>query len=528
MYIPLTFEGALQKCLFASGGYEGFFLSGSRQYKYHWFTGSATLEVQKGTIDNVEIYVVGGGGGGGNRNTAVGAGGGGGGGVNYTTTGRLFQGNYSVVVGAGGIGPDSTNTNGFSGVSSSFIGSNINMIAGGGGGGIGLDASTGGTGGTPNGGNGGSGGTTSAANGQTGILISFAGEPAFGFGCGGGGASNVSNPNDQGFSCNDTQFGDGANGGNFANNGANRYGMGGGGGNNVSSSADGGSGSVMIQYPIFDYCTNYFNETGSCGCRQITFDTTDQLNYYPQLTGSFLYQPCGENRFVSGSLIAYAPLTVCAVSNSYYSYTIGDVVDPIVVQNIAGFVTSGPQCVSASLVPLPCTIENFVPTCTSSIVTIYAPSASVGNPTTFGYVEKNQTTSSIYTTTVARVKYLCISTGSLYNGINIYPKVLTGGSTQLFNTASCNTVTFTATWSGVGASNSTATMRYTQCDGSQTELVLQRGATSGTTVRSGSVCADGIGPISTRYSGAPVPSLSVTYGESCLSSFFNTASCGCP
>ena len=73
MYIPLTFEGALQKCLFASGGVEGFYISGNTQYAYHWFTGSGQFVVNKGSIDNVEIYVIGGGGGGGNRNTSVGS-----------------------------------------------------------------------------------------------------------------------------------------------------------------------------------------------------------------------------------------------------------------------------------------------------------------------------------------------------------------------------------------------------------------------------------------------------------------------
>lgn len=508
MYIPLTFEGSQAKCLFASGGYEGYFISGSQQYKYHWFTGSANLEVQKGTIDNVQIYVVGGGGGGGNRNTGTGGGGGGGGGVNYTMTARLFQGNYSVAVGAGGIGPNSTNTNATSGISSSFIGSNVSIIAGGGGGGIGLDASTGGTGGTPNGGAGGGGGTTSAGNGVTGVLISFAGEVELGFGCGGGGASNVSNPGDQGFSCNDTVFGGGANGNNFAGDGANRYGMGGGGGNNVSSSADGGSGSVMIQYPIYDYCSNYFNETGSCGCRQITFDTTDGLNYYPQLTGSFLYQPCGESKFVSGSLISYGPLTVCAVSNSYYSYTIGDVIDPIVVQNIAGFATTGPECVSASLVPLPCTIENFVPTCTSSVVTIYTANASVGNPSNFGYVAKNETTHSIYTSTTDSVKYICISTGSLYAGNEIYPKVLTGASAVLYNNASCNTITINA---GVGRGY------ITLCNGA-TQLLINPG--DGT-----QYCID------STLGVRAVPTFSLfnwSVGGTCLSGSFDTGSCGCP
>lgn len=527
MYIPLTFEGSQAKCLFASGGYEGYFISGSQQWKYHWFTGSANLEVQKGTIDNVQIYVVGGGGAGGNRNTSVGGGGGGGGGVNYTMNGRLFQGTYSIFVGRGGYEVAATNSDGLNGVTSSFIGSNINMVAGGGSGGKGLDSSAGGAGGTPNGGAGGAGGGASAGNGVAGVTIHFAGEPGFGFGCGGGGASNLANPGNQGFSCNDNSFGAGANGNNSAGTGADRYGMGGGGGNQNSSSADGGSGSVMIQYPIYDYCTNYFNETGSCECRQITFDTTNQLNYYPQITGSFLYQPCGENKFVSGSLISYGPLTVCAVSNSYYSYTIGDAIAPIVVQNITGFATSGPQCVSASLIPTACSIESFAPTCTSSIVTIYSPSASVGSPNTFSYVAKNATTHSDYSSTSNRVSYICISTGSLYAGNQIYPQVLTGTNVSLFNTASCNTIELQASWAGKGVGAGSTTYNYYACNGARTSVTLSRPTTNFTGTVSASFCRDMSTPEFFTRSGIS-PTESLFTGSNCLGANFNTASCGCP
>lgn len=514
MYIPLTFEGSQAKCLFASGGVGGYFISGSQQWQYHWFTGSATLEVQKGTIDNVQIYVIGGGGAGGNRNSSVGGGGGGGGGVNYTMNGRLFQGTYSIDIGRGGYAVAATNSDGLNGVTSSFIGSNVNLVAGGGGGGKGLDSSAGGTGGLPNGGAGGSGGTTSAANGVTGVLINVASQSAAGFGCGGGGASNVSNPGDQGFSCNDTQYGAGGNGNNFGGDGANRYGMGGGGGNQTNSSADGGSGSVIIQYPIYDYCSNYFNETGSCGCRQITFDTTFALNYYPDRTGSFIYMPCGGDRFVSGSLIAYSPLTVCAVSNSYFSEAI-PAANPINLTITQGFVNSGPECVSASLAPTPCSIESFVPTCTSSIVTIYTPSGSGGNPNTFGYVAKNETTHSIYTSTSARVKYICISTGSIYGNNQIYPQVLTGNNVSLFNTASCNNVTFTS----AAAFPANRFYSYYNCNGAYTN-----GSFNGP--GSATRCVDTTAPfgfVATSQIGT-----SVTIGGNCLSGSFDTASCGCP
>ena len=521
MYIPLTFEGSQAKCLFATGGYEGYFISGSQQYKYHWFTGSANLEVQKGTIDNVQIYVVGGGGGAATYIPSSGGGGGGGGAVTYTMNGRLFQGTYSVGVGAGGTGGAAEQTAGDNGSPSSFIGSNLNMVAGGGqGGGQGGNLGNGGAAGGPGGGAGGAGGSSSGSNGGYGTTIYFASEGAQGYGCGGGGASSVFNGNDGDGGCNDAGSGD-PTGAAPGGSGPNRYGVGGGGGNGpgYQLGGPGGSGSVMIQYPIYDYCSNYFNETGSCGCRQITFDTTDPLNYYPYQTGSFLYQPCGENRFVSGSLIAYAPLTVCAISNSYFSYVIGDTIDPLVPTVRAGFVnseffpTGAPECVSASLVPVACSTEAFVPTCTSSIVTIYTPSASVGTPNTFYYVAKNETTHSLYTSTQAEVKYFCISSGSLYAGNQIYPQVLNGNFTALYNTASCNNVTFTSTALG------TRTYRYYNCNGN---AVLSAFGGGGGTI---TVCVDRSAPFG--FYGT-TSSTSVTIGGDCLSGSFNTGSCGCP
>lgn len=513
MYIPLTFEGSQAKCLFATGGYEGYFISGSQQWKYHWFTGSANLEVQKGTIDNVEIYVIGGGGGGA-RGTAnsITAGGGGGGGTNFIMNGRIYQGTYSIVVGRGGGGQLTQNNNGTNGFPSSIVGANLNLVANGGGGGTWGSSGAGGTSGngfaggtsqTQNGGGG--GGSTAVGNNATSLKAGNGGagntfyivEFNYAFGCGGGGYA-IDTADEEGFSCNDVAFGAGGRGNNGAGQGANRYGMGGGGGG--SYGAAGGSGSVIIQYPIFDYCSNYFNETGSCGCREITFDATDQYAYYPQLTGSFLYQPCGENKFVSGSLISYGPLTVCAVSNSYYSGNGAG----------AGFATSGPECVSASLVPLPCSIENFVPTCTSSVVTIYTPTASVGSPATFGYVAKNETTHSIYTSTTNGVKYICISTGSLYNNNQTYPQVLSGTNAVLYNTASCNTITVS---SYSGDRRSTVVL----CNGASTTLI---NPTPGSTY-----CIDTTIPVKIVPGYVQVP---YTVGGTCLSGSFDTGSCGCP
>lgn len=515
MYIPLTFEGSQAKCLFATGGYEGYFISGSQQWKYHWFTGSANLEVQKGTIDNVQIYVVGGGGAGATGTPFAGGGGGGGGAVTYTMNGRLFQGTYSASAGAGGAPVAVQSSPGLNGSSTSFIGSNITMIAGGGqGGGQGGNIGTGGAAGGSGGGVGGNGASAPCTDGAIGTLINFAGEDAAGYGCGGGGATSVFTGNDC-FSCNGTSYG-GAPGG----SGANRYGMGGAGGNNPGYPVGGygGSGSVMIQYPIYDYCTNYFNETGSCGCREITFDTKNDLNYYPDITGSFIYMPCGENRFVSGSLIAYAPLTVCAVSNSYFSYTIGDAIAPVVVSVQQGFVnsewfpTGAPECVSASLVSVPCSPEAFVPTCTSSIVTIYTPSGSGGNQNDFYYVAKNATTHSVYSSTSNGVKYICISTGSLYAGNQTYPQILTGNYPSLYNTASCNTTRFS---SGTVQSRF---YKYYNCNGQQINAVMGGPGFA-------DICID----TSVPYGFYGVTSAtSVTVGASCLSSYFDTGSCGCP
>lgn len=528
MYIPLTFEGALQKCLFASGGVEGFYISGNTQYAYHWFTGSGQFVVNKGSIDNVEIYVIGGGGGGGNRNTSVGAGGGGGGGVNYITNGRLFEGTYNISVGAGGDNQTTANSNGFNGVQSSFIGSNISLIAGGGGGGRGDTASNGGTGGVPNGGVGGSGGTTSAGNGAVGLVISIANPTVFlGFGCGGGGAENAFSGVGSGFSCNDTTWGRGAGGSNDSDVGAPWYGMGGGGGNGSRTGKAGGSGSVLIKYPIYNYCNNNFNQTGSCDCRQITFDVTDSLNYRPLNTGSYLYMPCGGNQFVSASLLSYAPETVCAVSNSYYAITASFGLRQGFINSL--YLSSAPECISKSIVET-CTPEAFAPTCTSSMVTIYTPSASVSNVNYFDFVGKNATTHSTYISTTDRVNYFCISTGSLnIAGLPYYPQLLAGNFPSLFNTASCNNYDVTASWAGVASGAGSITYRYYQCGSTPSTFTFTRPSNGFTGSQFVSFCRDMSAPFTSTSSGTRQPS-SVTFNlsGSCISPVFDTTTCGCP
>jgi hypothetical protein len=382
---------------------------------------------------------------------------------------------------------------------------------------LGISPWTGGTGGTPNGGAGGNGGTNIGGNGSLGVIVYVDGY-GYGYGCGGGGAENIFSGGPSGFSCNDVSYGAGASGGSNAGDGAPYYGMGGGGGNGGRIGARGGSGSVIIQYPIYDYCSNYFNETGSCGCIQTTLDVSDGLNYYPEQTASYIYMPCGGTEFVSGTIDAYFPKTFCVVSNSYYSF-----VGPYYTNT--GFITSGPECVSASLTPVACSPEAFPATCNSSIVTIYTPSGSGGNINTFGYVAKNETTHSTYTSTSNRVKYICISTGSLFEGNERYPKVLTGNFASLYNTASCNTITFVTTWPSTSLPTATSTYTYYQCDGNRTTLTLTKNTPTGQgATRSGSVCRDMSTPAVIGGGGTQF----VYISGSCLSGSFDTSSCGCP
>lgn len=408
MYIPLTFEGALQKCLFASGGYEGFYISGSTQYKYHWFTGSAQLTVQKGSIDNVQIYVIGGGGGGGNRSVSRGAGGGGGGGVNYVMNGRLFQGTYNVVVGKGGDDQTTSNSDGFDGSPSSFIGSNLSMVAGGGGGGKGNNSSTGGTGGVPNGGSGGNGGISTAGSGNTGLIIYLDGI-SNGFGCGGGGAEDAFSGQASGYSCGG-EYGRGGSQSSDSTEGAPYYGMGGGGGNDSRIGRRGGSGSVLIQYPIYDYCNNHFNETGSCGCKQITFDSTNPGAYDPYIARNYLYTPCGGNQLVSGSVIAYFPISVCATSGTFYFGPTSN------TTNTIGYVDSSltTQCSTGSVCG---SNPTFTPTCSSSYMTYWNP---LGTTEAVYYVPRSGS--------LIDVEYLPRNSGSYICSSNGYPNGITNNN----------------------------------------------------------------------------------------------------
>jgi hypothetical protein len=80
-------------------------------YRYHTYTTTGTSGFSPAVTGNVEVLVVGGGGAGGRNGTVDGAGGGGAGGVLYCQNYPVTSGQqYTVVVGAGGLGVASPNT----------------------------------------------------------------------------------------------------------------------------------------------------------------------------------------------------------------------------------------------------------------------------------------------------------------------------------------------------------------------------------------------------------------------------------
>lgn len=239
----------------------------------------------------IEYLLVGGGGSGASNKTNkdVGVGGGGGGGIltNMGSPIKFYPGTYTIIVGDGGTGPYSEG-NGLNGGNSSINGAGLVAFGGGGGGRIDSPANPGGSGGgagyraavnqpgaslegqgnagsngfrgcksdgcSAGGGGGGAGGPGGAAgkgkgaDGGPGRLINFNGNQTY-FGAGGGGG---------GIEIGLGGTGGGGNGGYPKNNGqdaaANNTGAGGGG----SASGDGsrviggkgGSGIVIIRYPI--------------------------------------------------------------------------------------------------------------------------------------------------------------------------------------------------------------------------------------------------------------------------------------
>lgn len=421
MYIPLTFEATSKQCLIASGGFESsYFISGGIQYGYHVFTGSGNFTVYNGSL-KAQLLVVGGGGGGAYK-SGGGAGGGGGGQVFYNPAQRFYAGTYSIGIGTGGAGGIlGSATNAANGLSSSINGPAMSIGVGGGGGAVlgtggpsgnGFSGGTGVDAGAAEGGGGG-GGAVSAGESVSGLTPSIAGDGGSGFtmsvanyvdyyGCGGGGGSPTSG-NDNGLSCNglygrgngDTLVGVG-------NSGAPNRG-GGGGGGWVAGGA-GGEGIVIIQYVVNDYCDNFFNETGSCGCRQLTFDRTTGA-YTPDEVGDYIYLPCGETTYVTGSIESFYPITVCAASNSYFAY------EGINGTVFSGFANSGSSTIRCAN-DLPCTGPDvFVPNCSQSAVMAFLD--PVGG-TSIGYFVPRNSGSLGSLAFSQSVAYRCAVTASGY------------------------------------------------------------------------------------------------------------------
>lgn len=152
-------------------------------YRYHTYTTVGTSGFSPAVTGNVEILVVGGGGAGGRNGTVDGAGGGGAGGVLYTQSYPVTSGQqYTVVVGAGGVGVASPNTNSNDGNPSQF--GTLVAIGGGKGGGE-SSFRTGGPGGS----GGGAGGYASKPGGMGIVGQGFSGGPCSGPGDGGGGGA---------------------------------------------------------------------------------------------------------------------------------------------------------------------------------------------------------------------------------------------------------------------------------------------------------------------------------------------------
>jgi len=515
MYIPLTFEGALQSCLYAQGGYEqGFFLSGSDQYAFHLFsqTGSGQqFQVLAGTLNNVQIGVIGGGGGG--AVSLLNGAGGGGGGVIVSQNNILYAGTYSINVGRGGSGgawQPSIYNPGETGSPTSISGTNLYLSVDGGKGGNG---NVGGESGAPTAFSGSAGTSTRGGGGAgaggaairiiptqygvpgPGITAYLGGQiPAIGatgkliLATGGYGVNwEATDPtgSEQG------QFGTGGDGRDY---------------NSGNDAQDGRNGAVIIQYKINDYCKNWFNETGSCQCSQTTFGIPlNESAQYFDLTGSYFYTPCGRTDIASGSLISNFPVTTCVASGSWGRIIRSNQIGGQVITD--GF-ASGNNCFSASYGVQTCTTQSFQSTCTSSYVTFVAGTGST-SPQSYYYVPKLSSSISYGDTlTNNYLTYKCVSSGSSFG---FYPTGISGGGSKIYFTAACNNVTFRNNDGG------NKTYKYWKCNGQYTQAILG-GYTSA------SVCIDTTLPYG--FYGTTT-NTNITVGADCISSYL-TGSCGCP
>jgi hypothetical protein len=451
MYIPLTFEGALAKCLYASGGYEGYFISGSDEYKYHWFDTGSKFTVLAGTLDNVSIFLCGAGGAGGYSPTVPGQGGGGGE-FKLIENVRIFGGDYFVSIGGGGMGASSSVASiGGNGYPTSISGANFYYSASGGeggsyfgyiGGALGTSGNgfAGGANVSAHGGGGGgatqvgySGGATAPYTGDGGdgyeyILANIPVNNSILFGCGGGGGNSATSTQ-PGNSC-IIGYGGGANATRKGQLGTPNYGGGGGGGRSAAAApsqapGDGGSGSLYIQYKINSYCKNYFNKPGDCGCVQRKFEYDYSSGFFGDLSASYMYVPCGTSTMISGSIDGYLPRTVCIQSGTFYYGPLSASAPETLNDQanwIYGFATGGVECSTGSVCG---GIPQYESSCSSSFYTYINESDVNVNP--IWYVARNQSTMSVEELPVDMwPTYRCLSTilsnisGSLPNTVTKY------------------------------------------------------------------------------------------------------------
>jgi len=257
----------------ASGGVETEIIVDEITYKVHTFTSSSFLNITSlGSAPSVEYLIVAGGGGGGTGNANGNeAGGGGAGGLLYGVTSPSAS-NFTVTIGGGG----SANSNG---TNSSIFG--LTSIGGGAGGtspGAGQSGGSGGggahnitsggartlgqgnVGGTPSGSSSGGGGggagaagqggntsTSTPANGGNGSLVGISGTAIYYAGGGAGAVPSVSSSGGLGGGASKT-----AGSGNGSNGLANTGGGASGGNGGSAPGGIGGSGIVIIRYPITD------------------------------------------------------------------------------------------------------------------------------------------------------------------------------------------------------------------------------------------------------------------------------------
>lgn len=225
-------------------------------FRVHTFTSSGSFDVTGEAPVTVEALLVAGGGGGGGD-----LGGGGGGGGVLSITASVTDGSYAIVVGAGGTaGTVGGNSTAFGSTAHGGGGGGDNGTAGdagGSGGGGGADSNTGGSGTSGEGYRGGTGGLedeSGGGGGGAGAVGGNGGYPGSGGNGGAGRASSISGTL--------TYYGGGGGGDGYADPGGGGLGgggdagsagtanTGGGGGASSTGGKTGGSGIVIVRYPI--------------------------------------------------------------------------------------------------------------------------------------------------------------------------------------------------------------------------------------------------------------------------------------